>query len=99
MGLVDTVHHMWHTGEIPQELIWTLLVLIPKGTTTTRGIGLLEETCATTCLINLRSGHGYYNAQPIDTPNTSDVGEHSRSDSLTLRNLAELTQTSIPSRL
>ena len=33
---------MWHTGGIPQELVWTVLVLIPKGTTDTRVIGLLE---------------------------------------------------------
>ena len=33
---------MWHMGETPQELGWEILVLIPKGTTDTRGIGLLE---------------------------------------------------------
>ena len=33
---------MWLTGDIPQELGWTVMVLIPKGTTDTRGIGLLE---------------------------------------------------------
>ena len=33
---------MWHTGDIPQELRWTVLVIIPKGTTNTWGIGLLE---------------------------------------------------------
>ena len=42
MCLVDLVHHMWCTGEILQELGWTFLVLIPKGTTDTRGISLLE---------------------------------------------------------
>ena len=40
--LVDINQHMWRTGEIPQELGWTVLVLIPKGTTDTWGIGLLE---------------------------------------------------------
>ena len=30
-------------GEIPQDLGWTVLVLIPKGTTNIRGIGLLEN--------------------------------------------------------
>ena len=40
--LVDTDQHMWQTGEIPQELGWTLLVLIPKGTKDTLGICLLE---------------------------------------------------------
>ena len=33
---------MWRTGEITQDLGWTVLVLIPKGTNVTRGIGLLE---------------------------------------------------------
>ena len=40
--LVDIVQHMWRTGEIPQELGWTIPVLIPKGTTNTQDIGLLE---------------------------------------------------------
>ena len=42
MCLLDLVHHMWRKGEIPQELGWTVLVLIPKGNTDTRGIRLLE---------------------------------------------------------
>ena len=42
MCLVDLAQHMWCTGDIPQELGWTVLVLIPKGTTDTRGIGLLD---------------------------------------------------------
>ena len=42
MCLVDIVQHIWSTGEIPQELGWNALVLIPKGSTDTRGIGLLE---------------------------------------------------------
>ena len=33
---------MWRTGGISQKLVWTVLVLFPKGTTDTRGIGLLE---------------------------------------------------------
>ena len=33
---------MWCTGKIPHELGWRILVLILKGTTNTRGIGLLE---------------------------------------------------------
>ena len=47
---------MWRTGEIPQELGWTVLVIISKVTTTTRGIGLLEtlwkvaEALIYTCL-------------------------------------------------
>ena len=56
MCLVDLVQHMWRTGEIPQELVWMVLILIPKGTTDTRGIGLLEtlwkvvEVLIDTCL-------------------------------------------------
>ena len=45
MCLVDIVQHMWRTGEILQELGWTVLVLIPKWTIDTRGIGLLETLC------------------------------------------------------
>ena len=41
--LVDLVQNMERTGEIPQELGWTILVLIMKGNTDTRGIGLLEK--------------------------------------------------------
>ena len=40
--LGDIVHHMLRTGEIPQELVWTVLILIPKGNTDTWGIGLIE---------------------------------------------------------
>ena len=56
MCLVDLVQHMWRTGEIPQELVWMVLILIPKGTTDTRDIGLLEtlwkvvEVLIDTCL-------------------------------------------------
>ena len=32
---------MWRMGGIPQELGWTILVLIPKGTTNKREIGLV----------------------------------------------------------
>ena len=42
MCLVDIIQHMWQTGEIPQDLGWNVLVLIPKWTTYTWGIGLLE---------------------------------------------------------
>ena len=42
MCLVDLLQHMWRTGEIPQELVWMILVLITKETTDTRGIVLLE---------------------------------------------------------
>ena len=43
--LVDLLQHKGPTGEIPQELGWTILVLIPKGTTITQGIGLLDTLC------------------------------------------------------
>ena len=33
---------MWRTGEIPHDLGWKVLVLIPEGTTNTGGISLLE---------------------------------------------------------
>ena len=39
--LVDIVHNMWHTGDIPQDLGLNILLLIPKGTINTRVIGLL----------------------------------------------------------
>ena len=42
MYLVEIVQPMWRTGDIPQELGWTLLFLIPKGTTNKWVIGLLE---------------------------------------------------------
>ena len=42
MCLLDIVEHMWRMGEIHQEFGWTILVLIPKGTTDTRVIGLIE---------------------------------------------------------
>ena len=42
MCLVDLVQHMWRTGVIPHEFVLTVLVLIPKGTTNTRVIGMLD---------------------------------------------------------
>ena len=36
------IQHMWRTGDIPQELEWSVLVPIPTGTTYTWGIRLLE---------------------------------------------------------
>ena len=54
---------MWHAGEIPQESGWTVLVVIPKGTTNTRGIGLLEtlwkvvEALVYTCLHTILQFH------------------------------------------
>ena len=42
MCLVDILQQMWRTGEIPQDMGWTVLLLIPKVNTGTWGIGLLE---------------------------------------------------------
>ena len=41
MCLVEILQRIWRTGEIPQELGWTILILIPKETTDTWGVGLL----------------------------------------------------------
>ena len=41
--LVKLVQHIWNTGEIPRQMLCTLIVLIIKGTLGDfRGIGLLE---------------------------------------------------------
>ena len=45
MCLLDIVQHMPSIGEIPQDLGWKVLVLIPKGTANTRDIGLLDILC------------------------------------------------------
>jgi hypothetical protein len=36
------IQHIFNTGEIPEEMTWSILVLIPKTSGGTRGIGLLE---------------------------------------------------------
>ena len=54
--MVYIIQHIWHMGEIPKELGWTVLVLIPKGTKETWGIGILKtlwkvvEALIDTCL-------------------------------------------------
>ena len=41
--LVRLIRHIWNTGEIPQRMLLTIVVLIPKGNSGDfRGIGLLE---------------------------------------------------------
>ena len=41
--LVRLIQHIWDTGEIPAQMLLTVVVLIPKGTSGDfRGIGLLE---------------------------------------------------------
>ena len=39
---MNLVQHMWEYSTLPTELIWAILVLIPKGNTDKWGIGLLE---------------------------------------------------------
>jgi hypothetical protein len=40
--MVELVQHAFKTGELPTEIQWSVLVLIPKGSGGCRGIGLLE---------------------------------------------------------
>ena len=40
--LCNLIQHMWTTGDIPTELTWSIVVLIPKSDGGHRGIGLLE---------------------------------------------------------
>jgi hypothetical protein len=39
---VRLIQTIWRTGTIPQQMLWTIIVLIPKGGGGYRGIGLLE---------------------------------------------------------
>ena len=39
---VKLIQAIWHTGHIPQQMRWVIIVLIPKGDGDYRGIGLLE---------------------------------------------------------
>ena len=41
-NLVTLVQHCWTSGELPKELSWTFLALLPKGQADHRGIGLIE---------------------------------------------------------
>ena len=41
-ALVKLVQTIWQTGRIPRQLLWVIVVLIPKGSGGYRGIGLLE---------------------------------------------------------
>ena len=41
--LVQLITTIWDTGEIPRQMLWMIVVLIPKGNSGDfRGIGLLE---------------------------------------------------------
>merc|ERR1712127_458508 len=41
--LLKLIRHIWDTGEIPRQMLLTIVVLIPKGNSGNyRGIGLLE---------------------------------------------------------
>ena len=65
MCLVDIVQHMWQTRDIPHEFGWTILFLIPKGTTDTWGIGLLETLCKVVKVLiytGRRSSLQFYNS-------------------------------------
>ena len=39
---VQLLQHIWETGDIPRQMLLTIVVLIPKGGGNYRGIGLLE---------------------------------------------------------
>lgn len=53
--LVSIVQHAFRTGEIPTELAWSTLVLLPKGSGGHRGIGLLETLWKLiSCIIDAR---------------------------------------------
>ena len=39
---VELIRHIWDHGEIPTQMTWIVMVLIPKGGDDYRGIGLLE---------------------------------------------------------
>ena len=65
MRLLDIAQHMWRTGEIPQELGWTFLFLVPRVTADTRVIELLEtlwevvEALIDTCLRSSLQFHDF----------------------------------------
>jgi hypothetical protein len=59
------VQHMFAEGAIPQELSWSVLVLIPKESGGMRGIGLLEviwKVCSSIINSRLQNGIEYYEA-------------------------------------
>ena len=39
---VTLIQTIWQTGEIPQQMLWIIIVLLPKGGGDYRRIGLLE---------------------------------------------------------
>ena len=42
-AFIDLVQTVWETGSIPQQMLWMVVVLIPKGKGNYRGIGLLDQ--------------------------------------------------------
>ena len=48
MKLMELVQFMWEHGNIPEDLVWTILILTPKVNTDTRWIGLLGVLCKVT---------------------------------------------------
>ena len=37
------IERLWKTGYIPQQMLWMVIVLLPKGRSDYRGIGLLDH--------------------------------------------------------
>jgi hypothetical protein len=57
--ICKTVQQIFDTGDIPQEMTWSILVLIPKTSGGARGIGLLEtmwKVCSS--IVNKRLQQG-----------------------------------------
>eukprot|EP00985_Skeletonema_marinoi_P027216 scaffold22001_cov141-Skeletonema_marinoi.AAC.1 len=42
---VELIQEIWNTGRIPTQMLWVVIVLIPKGSGGYRGIGLLDPLC------------------------------------------------------
>ena len=58
-NVLDIVDHAFRTGELPRQLTWSLLVIIPKPCGGVRGIGLLDAVWKLIeKVIDLRLAHG-----------------------------------------
>ena len=52
---VELIQEIWNTGRIPTQMLWVVIVLIPKGSGGYRGIGLLDPLWKVVeCLIDDR---------------------------------------------
>ena len=49
--VVRLIQQMWLTGKIPQQMVWMVVVLLPKGGGGFRGIGLLEPLWKTLAIL------------------------------------------------